>query len=319
VLGGGGGGQDDAGCWAVQHGASGADKGGQGGGVEVAEQVAEPVLDLDAVPDSVLLGAGQDRDRAGLLAVAGQGPVGVPVGPQDVGQHDCVQRIRLRPRDPVAFPVASGRKGVDRVDVAPGGLQAGDQQPPGGLDRDRDQLTPALALVVAVGGVMLGEHGQQLGEPDRVVTDPPLGDDGAVRGDQRDVVMVFGPVDPAGDLHRSSPLCDGGLLGRGLRRPNGQCSQHDTSPAVRLGHRQRPNSLRTQGPRLERELHPAGSMRSLPCRAGRATGRRLQQTDSSATLTTAPLCVKRGKLGAADAAGHTVMLCSSTDLSPRRI
>jgi hypothetical protein len=131
--------------------------------------------------------------------------VGVPVGPQDVGQHDRVQRIRLRPRDPVAFPVASGRKGVDRIDVAPGGLQAGDQQPPGGLDRDRDQLTPALALETAA-GVMVSEHGQQLGEPGRVVADPPLGDNGAIRGDQRDVVMVLSPVDSAGDLHRSVPL-----------------------------------------------------------------------------------------------------------------
>jgi hypothetical protein len=31
----------------------------------------------------------------------------------------------------------------------------------------------------------------------------------------------------------------------------GRQGEHDTSPAVRLGCRQRPNSLRTQGPRLE--------------------------------------------------------------------
>jgi hypothetical protein len=166
-------------------------------------------VDLDAVPDSVLLGAGQDRNRTGLLAVAGQGPMGVPVGPQDVGQHDRVQRVRLRPRHSVAFPVASSRERVDRIDVAAGGLQTGDQQSPGGLDRDRDQRTPtptlalSLVAVLAAGGVMLGEHGQQLGEPGRVVADPPLGHDGAVRGDQRDVVVVFGPVDPASDLHRS--------------------------------------------------------------------------------------------------------------------
>jgi hypothetical protein len=164
-------------------------------------------VDLHAVPDGVLLGAGQDRDRAGLLAVAGQGPMGVPVGPQDIGQHDRVQRIRLRPRHSVAFPIASGRKGVDPIDVPAGGLQAGDQQPPRGLDRDRDQLTPTLALslvaVLAAGAVMLGEHGQQLGEPGRVVADPPLGHNRTVRGDQRDVVVVLGPVDPAGDLHRS--------------------------------------------------------------------------------------------------------------------
>jgi hypothetical protein len=53
---------------------------------------------------------------------------------------------------------------------------------------------------------MLSEHGQQLGEPGRVVADPPLGYNGAIRGDQRDVVMVLSPVDSAGDLHRSVPL-----------------------------------------------------------------------------------------------------------------
>jgi hypothetical protein len=53
---------------------------------------------------------------------------------------------------------------------------------------------------------MLGEQGQQLGEPGRVAGDSPLGYNGAVRSDQRDVVMVFGPVDPAGDLHRSVPF-----------------------------------------------------------------------------------------------------------------
>lgn len=161
-------------------------------------------MDLDAVPDGVLLGAGQHRDRAGLLAVAGQGPVACRSVRKMLASTIASSASDFAPR-PGSFPIASGRKGVDRVDVAPGGLQAGDQQPPGGLDRDRDQLTPALALVVAVGGVMLSEHGQQLGEPGRVVADPPLGYNGAIRGDQRDVVMVLGPVDPAGDLHRSVP------------------------------------------------------------------------------------------------------------------
>jgi hypothetical protein len=108
----------------------------------------ELVVDLHAVPDGVLLGAGQHRDRPGLLAVVGQGPVGVPVDPQAVGQHDRVHRVRLGPRDLGAFPVASGREGVDRIDVALGGLQAGDQQSPGGLDRDRDRDTSALTQYV---------------------------------------------------------------------------------------------------------------------------------------------------------------------------
>jgi hypothetical protein len=99
----------------LSSGASGAGEGGQRGRVEFAEQLTQLVVDLDAVPDGVLLGAGQHRDRAGSLAVAGQGPVGVPVGPQDVGQHDRVQRIRLHPRDPVAFPVASGRTSMPRA------------------------------------------------------------------------------------------------------------------------------------------------------------------------------------------------------------
>jgi hypothetical protein len=66
-----------------------------------------------------------------------------------------------------------------------------------GLDRHRDRI------VRAVPG--LDQQVQQCGEPGRIVVDPTLGHQGAVLVDQRDVVMVLGPVDPAEHRHRSSP------------------------------------------------------------------------------------------------------------------
>jgi hypothetical protein len=72
----------------------------------------------DAVPDRVLLGAGQHGDGLGELAVGGQRPVGVQVGAQDVGQDDRVAVVGLAARDRVPVPVAGHRHRVDRVDVA---------------------------------------------------------------------------------------------------------------------------------------------------------------------------------------------------------
>jgi hypothetical protein len=56
---------------------------------------AEFVAGLGAVPDGVLLGAGQDGDGLGQFAVRGQGPMFGDVGPEDVGQDLGVQVVGL--------------------------------------------------------------------------------------------------------------------------------------------------------------------------------------------------------------------------------
>jgi len=146
-----------------------------------------------AVPDRVLLGAGQHGDGLGQLGVGGQRPVRVQVGAQHVGQDDRVAVVRFAARHTVPVPVAGHRHRVDGVDLAAGGAQARDQQPAGCLDRHRHQV---------IGGVaVLGEQGQQLGEPGRVVADPAAGQQLPVPVHQGDVVVIFGPVDPAEYVH----------------------------------------------------------------------------------------------------------------------
>ncbi len=74
---------------------------------EVFAQVgAELVVRGGAVPDRVLLGAGQYRDRLGQLAVGGQRPVRVQVGAQHLGQDDRVAVVGFAPGDRVPVAVA---------------------------------------------------------------------------------------------------------------------------------------------------------------------------------------------------------------------
>ena len=106
--------------------------------------------------------------------------------------------IRFFPGDRVPVPVAGHRHRVDRVDLAAGGAQARYQQPAGCLDRHRDR---------GIGGVaVLGEQGQQRREPGRVVADPAAGQQLPVPAGQGDVVVIFGPVDPAVNLHPFPPF-----------------------------------------------------------------------------------------------------------------
>ncbi|MDQ0836076.1 hypothetical protein QF032_007920 [Streptomyces achromogenes] len=59
--------------------------------------------------------------------------------------------------------VAGDGHWVDRIDLAAGGPKAGDQESPGGLDRDRDGIVRAVAV--------LGEQMQQVLEAGRIVAD----------------------------------------------------------------------------------------------------------------------------------------------------
>ena len=143
--------------------------------------------------NGVLPVAGQYRDGLGQLGAGGQRPVRVQVGAQHVGQHDRVAVVGLLPRDRVPVPVAGHRHRVDGVNLAAGGPQARHQQPAGRLDRHRDQVLSAVAVP--------GEQGQQPGEPGRVVADPAAGQQVPVPVHQGDVVVIFGPVDPAVHVH----------------------------------------------------------------------------------------------------------------------
>jgi hypothetical protein len=48
---------------------------------------------------------------------------------------------------------------------------------------------------------VLGEQGEQLGKPGPVVADPAAGQQLPVLVHQGDVVVIFGPVDPAVHVH----------------------------------------------------------------------------------------------------------------------
>jgi hypothetical protein len=110
----------------------------------------------------------------------------------------------------VPVPVAGHRHRIDGVDLAAGGAQARGQQPAGRLDGHRDQVIWGVAV--------LGEQVQQRREPGRVVADPPSGQQLPVPVRQGDVVMVFGPVDPAVNLHGCSVPLDGFAVRAGLSR-----------------------------------------------------------------------------------------------------
>jgi len=152
-----------------------------------------------ARPHGVLLGAGQHRDGLGELGVGGQRPVCVHVGAQHVGQDERVAVIGFAARDRMPVPVPGYRHRVDRVDRAAGGAQARSQQPAGCLDRYRDRVLGAVAV--------LGEQTQQGGEPGRVVADPAAGQQLPVPVGQGDVVVALGPVNPAEHVHKHSSPC----------------------------------------------------------------------------------------------------------------
>jgi hypothetical protein len=112
----------------------------------------------------------------------------------------------------VAVPVAGHRHRIDRVDIAAGRAQTRDQQAARGLDRYRDRVLGAVAVI--------GEQAQQDGEPGRVAADAAAGQQLPVGADEGDVVVVLSPVDPAEHIHKQSsalPLRAGSLCWPGPR------------------------------------------------------------------------------------------------------
>jgi hypothetical protein len=185
----GGYGQNRAGFGFGQVGGGLSGEGVQERRVILAQHRPQFVAGLTASPDRVLLGARQNRDGLNEFAVGGQRAVQVGVDPQDIGQHHRIGVVGLRAGHRVPFPVAGHSHRVDREHRAPSRAQRGHQQPPRGLDRDRDQILGAVA-----GG---GEHLGQRAESGRVVTDALLGHQFSGTVDDRDVVMAFGPVNSA--------------------------------------------------------------------------------------------------------------------------
>ena len=129
ARGGGGGGEDGAGLGAQQAVAL-VGEGGEDGRVVLAQQRAQLVVRAGAVPDRVLLGAGEHGDRLGQFGVGGQRPVRGQVGAQDVGQHQRVAGVGLLAAPPSAGP-GSGTTAIGLIanTVASGGAQA---RPPAG-------------------------------------------------------------------------------------------------------------------------------------------------------------------------------------------
>ena len=194
-------------------------------GKYLAQVRAEPVVRGGAVPDGVLLGAGQHRDGLGQLGAGGQRPVSCRSVRSTSARTNGVAVVGFPARDRVPVPVAGHRHRVDGVDLAAGGAQAGGQQAAGCLDRHRDRVLGGVAV--------LGEQAGQLGQPGRVVADPAAGQQPPVPVHHCDVVVILGPVDPAVHVHAFLPFSssDSRCLRRSKPRgartlPNGRAQGH---------------------------------------------------------------------------------------------
>ena len=148
----------------------------------------------------------------------------VSVGARDVGQHDRIAMIRLRPRHAVALPITRHRKWIDRIHPPAGGSQARHQQTTAGFDRHRDLLIGGIA--------MLGEQFQQLPKTGSVVIDAPLGDRLPAIVDYGNIVVVFCPSIPL-NAFKAAPFS---VIHTepcwGTRGSNGRTQRSDARSAV---------------------------------------------------------------------------------------
>jgi hypothetical protein len=119
----------------------------------------------------------------------------VSVGADEVRQDPRVTGVGLRPRDPVAVPVAVDRKRVDGVHGVAGRDEGANQQPPVDLDADRN-----------LRGIrcMEADHLVQPGDAADSLRHPPLGQHPAFDVDHAHVVVGLRPVDPYEDHAPSS-------------------------------------------------------------------------------------------------------------------
>jgi len=95
--------------------------------VVLAQVVAQLVDEPLPAPNQVLVSAGQHLQGDGQLGVAGHRSVVVPIGAHQVRQHLGVAGIRFGPGRHMAFPVATRRQRIDRIDLVTPGQQRADQ------------------------------------------------------------------------------------------------------------------------------------------------------------------------------------------------
>jgi hypothetical protein len=170
------------------------------------------------------VGAGEHLDGLGERRIAGDRPVVVPVGADQVGQHLGVAGVGLGPRQHVALPVAVHRLGVDGVDLVARGQQGAHPKPPVGLDADHD-----LCGIVCP----LGQQAVQVGQALQALGQAPAGQAPAVFVMNLDVMVGLSPV-VTDEEHRVSSLPCWRLLlelGRPADALMDQCSlaRHPTS------------------------------------------------------------------------------------------
>ena len=131
-------------------------------GIELEQRRTETVHGQLASPDGLLVLAGQRLDGQTALADPRQRPVDLPIGAQDVRQHDGVARIGLAAslRGPLSI-AARHRPRVDRIDAEAGGLERRHDEVLIGLDRHRHgvrfigvpgKTAPLRALLSPLGG-----------------------------------------------------------------------------------------------------------------------------------------------------------------------
>jgi hypothetical protein len=172
--------------------------------VGLAQQGPELIGDLLAVPDGILLGAGQDSDRLHEFGVGRQGPVRGSIDAQDVRQQLGVDPVRFRTGDAVTLAIARHGQGIDGVDPATRASRAGDDQPSWRLDRDRDLLVLRIPT--------LRQQVEQQAIPGGIISDPASGQHGSGLVHQGDVVVLLSPVDPT--AHRHSEPSRSGVMSR---------------------------------------------------------------------------------------------------------
>jgi hypothetical protein len=147
-----------------------------------------------SVPDHALVGAGEQLDRLGQLAVAGDRAVRGPIQTHQLGQHVCIHvcipSVAFGPRGRVPLAVAGDLDRVDRIHLVARGEQCLDPRAPVGLDADHDLVR--LGVLGRVGG------GQLVQSPDPVhaFAQPCPGQPPAQVVNQLDIMVAFGPIVP---------------------------------------------------------------------------------------------------------------------------
>lgn len=210
---------------------------------------------------------------------AGEGPVGVHVGAQNVRKNQGVAGVGLLAADAVPVAVTGGGQRVDREDPAAASAQARDQEAVAGLDGHRYRIVWAVAV--------LSHEVQELVVAGRVVGDTGFGEQSAGVVDEGDVVVALCPVDTAehGQVVLPGPSVYAGHEHmRVTRRPNPRTRWSAISVAVR-------DTSALQGLDLSAELAGSRLNKRLTLERARAVTVNVRAAPGSFAVTTeAPGC-----------------------------